>query len=242
MYGLSLGIQNIGQSLPLPVYALLSGLNASIVGIVALAAVQLSDKAIRDKLTRIEVLFGACAGVCYNSLWYFPILMLASGLASVIWDGWMARQVRRLAVVWQSRHSRLPGPEEAAIPAGVHREIQSPPTALQELGRNGEALNTEDSPRQATSVRSRKAATADGAIARQTPRAVAEPPRIGGEGHPEAHSKQIWIGILLLVVFFGRIFIPRQGLYAKGCDSFLYHSACCPRGPTPATARPRSLR
>ena len=61
MYALSLGIQTIGQSLPLPVYPLLSGLNAAVVGIIALAAVQLADKAIRDKLTRIQVLFGACA-------------------------------------------------------------------------------------------------------------------------------------------------------------------------------------
>ena len=124
MYALSLGIQNMGQSLPLPVYGLLSGLNASIVGIIALAAVQLADKAIRDKLTRIEVLFGACAGVCYNALWYFPLLMLVGGLSSVIWDGWMAQQLRRLRVSWQSRHSRLAEPEEAAIPPSGNSETQ----------------------------------------------------------------------------------------------------------------------
>lgn len=40
MYGLSLGVQRINEILPGPVYALLSGLNASTVGIVAVAAVQ----------------------------------------------------------------------------------------------------------------------------------------------------------------------------------------------------------
>lgn len=40
MYGLSLGVQQIGDTLPDIVYALLSGLNASTVGIIALAAVQ----------------------------------------------------------------------------------------------------------------------------------------------------------------------------------------------------------
>jgi len=40
MYALSLGIQRIGEQLPDIVYALLSGLNASTVGIIALAAVQ----------------------------------------------------------------------------------------------------------------------------------------------------------------------------------------------------------
>ena len=42
MYALSLGVQRIGETLPDPVYALLSGLNASTVGIIAVAAVQVS--------------------------------------------------------------------------------------------------------------------------------------------------------------------------------------------------------
>jgi len=40
MYGLSLGVQRIEQTLPGIACALLTGLNASTVGIVALAAVQ----------------------------------------------------------------------------------------------------------------------------------------------------------------------------------------------------------
>jgi hypothetical protein len=46
MYALSLGVERIDETLPKPVYAFLSRLNASIVGIIALAAVQLADKAI----------------------------------------------------------------------------------------------------------------------------------------------------------------------------------------------------
>lgn len=42
MYGFSLGVQQMPDRLPPAVYALLSGLNASTVGIVALAAVQVS--------------------------------------------------------------------------------------------------------------------------------------------------------------------------------------------------------
>lgn len=40
MFGLSLGVQRLDERLPDIVYALLSGLNASTVGIIALAAVQ----------------------------------------------------------------------------------------------------------------------------------------------------------------------------------------------------------
>ena len=42
MYGLSLGVQKMPDQLPPIVYALLSGMNASTVGIIALAAVQVS--------------------------------------------------------------------------------------------------------------------------------------------------------------------------------------------------------
>lgn len=95
-FGLAVGISNIDEELPGPVYALLSGLNAATVGIIALAAVQLSKKAVTDTLTRILVFFGATAGMLYNSLWYFPVLMVAGGVSTVVWDlkllqkGWKA--------------------------------------------------------------------------------------------------------------------------------------------------------
>ncbi|KAK9323801.1 chromate transporter-domain-containing protein [Lipomyces orientalis] len=95
MYGLSLGVQRIDEVLPDPVYALLSGLNASTVGIIALAAVQLSEKAITDKITRILVILSACAGLCYNALWYFPLLMVIGGLSTVIWDAWLRQRIAK---------------------------------------------------------------------------------------------------------------------------------------------------
>jgi chromate transport protein ChrA len=68
MYGLAVGISEVGDTLPGPVYALLSGLNAATVGIITLAAVQLSEKAITDKLTRSLVFLGGAAGMLYVSL------------------------------------------------------------------------------------------------------------------------------------------------------------------------------
>ena len=47
MYGLSLGVQKMPDRLPPIVYALLSGMNASTVGIIALAAVQVGSILIR---------------------------------------------------------------------------------------------------------------------------------------------------------------------------------------------------
>ncbi len=86
MYALSLGVSRIGDTLPAPVYALLSGLNAATVGIIALAAVQLADKCITDKLTRLLVFLGGVAGMLYTRLWYFPVLMAGAGVTTLVWD------------------------------------------------------------------------------------------------------------------------------------------------------------
>lgn len=94
MYGLSIGVAKINETLPRPVYALLSGLNAATVGVIALAAIELSEKAITDRLTRIVVFIGAAAGMLYNALWYFPVLMIVSGAATLIFDfRWLHKPV-----------------------------------------------------------------------------------------------------------------------------------------------------
>jgi len=96
MYGLSVGVQRIGTTLLLPVYALLSGLNAATVGLIGLAAIQLARKAITDKLSRLLVVLGGCGGMCYNALWYFPVLIVISGVITVVWDGWLRGWIGRL--------------------------------------------------------------------------------------------------------------------------------------------------
>lgn len=66
-------------------------------GIIALAAVQLSQKAITDGLTRILVFLGATAGMLYNASWYFPVLISAGGISTVVSDyRWGQRLFRRI--------------------------------------------------------------------------------------------------------------------------------------------------
>jgi chromate transport protein ChrA len=86
MFGLSLGVSSLGSTLPRAVYALLSDLNAATVGIIALAAVKLSNKAITDKITRTLVFLKGAAGMLYNALWYFPVLMFSCGVVAVVHD------------------------------------------------------------------------------------------------------------------------------------------------------------
>lgn len=95
MYALSLGVTRIDETLPSIAYAVLSGLNAATVGIIALAAVQLSNKAITDKLSRGLVFLGATAGMMYNALWYFPVIIAASGVVTLVWDSGVVQRVIR---------------------------------------------------------------------------------------------------------------------------------------------------
>lgn len=86
MYGLAVGVSRVGTTLPIPVYALLSGLNAATVGIIALAAVRLAEKAITDRLTRALVYLGGTMGILYTALWYYPVLMIGGGIVTTVWD------------------------------------------------------------------------------------------------------------------------------------------------------------
>ena len=113
MYGLSIGVSYIGESLPVQVYALLSGLNAATVGIIALAAVQLAKNAITDKLTRILVFLGAVAGLLYNALWYFPLLMFLAGCTTVAFDNGILQRSTAWAVSLGRRKKTADGAERA---------------------------------------------------------------------------------------------------------------------------------
>ncbi|KAK9372077.1 chromate transporter-domain-containing protein [Lipomyces chichibuensis] len=127
MYGLSLGVQRMNETLPGVVYAFLSGLNASTVGIITLAAVNLAEKAITDKMTRILVIFGACIGMCYNALWYFPALMVIGGVSTVIWDAWLRQfrqQIGKFKAMFNRKPSNVIPLEEQGPPShGVQRRL-----------------------------------------------------------------------------------------------------------------------
>lgn len=199
MYGLSVGVQHISQTLPNPVYALLSGLNASTVGIVAVAAVQLAEKAIRDKLSRILVIFGACAGLCYNALWYFPVLLIIGGLATAIWDGWMSRQIQRVKSAWRNRHNCPQEPEDAAANSTPMENMQSEETQGNET------------------MRSRKTNSSSGTLPQTSQPAEAEaeaeptPPQVPSH----EHAIRIRTGLIILVLFLGMYWACQSGNYCS---------------------------
>ncbi|KAL5341202.1 chromate transporter-domain-containing protein [Aspergillus crustosus] len=195
MYALSLGVQRIDNTLPTPVYALLSGLNSSTVGIIALAAVQLSEKAIRDKISRILVIFGACAGMCYSALWYFPVLMVAGGVATAVWDGWLYQSIRRVERAWRGRRRDRTGDEGGGAGPGpglgtadVERLEGRVPTQATEMVR---LRRPESGPVRASST----GASSTGGInnLEETPTPVTP---------SQDHVIRVRVGAIILILFF----------------------------------------
>ncbi|KAL2821438.1 chromate transporter-domain-containing protein [Aspergillus cavernicola] len=181
MYALSLGVQRIDDTLPTPVYALLSGLNASTVGIIALAAVQLAEKAIRDRISRILVIFGACAGLCYSALWYFPVLMVVGGFATALWDGWGYQQIRRVRSAWRNRN-RQPEPE-GDLNASADMERMSASNSAHGIGTEMLRLRRPDAsplPQNVTDIHS----------SNET------------EAPSQDHVIRVRVGVVILVLFF----------------------------------------
>ncbi|KAL8904404.1 MAG: hypothetical protein Q9207_003300, partial [Kuettlingeria erythrocarpa] len=113
MYGLSVGIARVGDTLPAPVYALLSGLNAATIGIIALAAVNLAGRAITDELTRVLVFLGGALGMLYTALWYYPVVMVGAGLTTMAWDLRWPHTLVGYAVVRPWRRIRMKSIKEA---------------------------------------------------------------------------------------------------------------------------------
>lgn len=192
MFVLALGVQRIDEVLPAPVYALLSGLNASTVGIIALAAVQLSEKAITDRLTRMLVILGACAGLCYNALWYFPLLMAIGGIITVTWDLWMRATVGRVKAGFERRKRNRQREEEE------HTEAPESPVQLEERVPEAQINSNMSHRNNIAVIPVPPASTGESSRNETTGRAVS-PPAID----MASHAIPIKLGLAVIAGFFG---------------------------------------
>ncbi|GJN92338.1 hypothetical protein Rhopal_005368-T1 [Rhodotorula paludigena] len=117
MAALGAGVRDFPERLPPIVLALLTGLNAAAVGLIALAAYQLSKAAITDSITRLLVLGSASFGICYHAPWMYPVLVVAGGLSTLVYDVGS----RRLAS-YKLRRARAP---VGSTPSNVTTEALS---------------------------------------------------------------------------------------------------------------------
>ena len=194
MYGLSLGVRHLNEVLPDLVYALLSGLNASTVGIIALAAVQLAEKGIKDKFSRTLVLFGACAGLCYNALWYFPALMVIGGIAAVVWDGLISQKVGKLTAKLKRRRRSIPeeqAEEASAVDSVPLEEQRTEEDSHGVQRRNVSTPNSVEPQRQ------------------QDPASPLSVEDVRQLRNPSDHVIRVRVGMAIVVVFLGMLHLRR---------------------------------
>ncbi|BFZ55236.1 hypothetical protein PYCC9005_002276 [Savitreella phatthalungensis] len=122
MAGLGAGVRAFPEKLPPIVLALLTGLNASAVGLIALAAYQLSLTAVTDPVSRLIVLASASFGICYHAPWMYPVLIVIGGLCALVYDKrkWVQSHL-------PNRRSRTA--ETASGPSAIELDSLSPAQA-----------------------------------------------------------------------------------------------------------------
>lgn len=99
MAALGVGVSRIPDTLPGAVLALLTGLNAAAVGLIGLAAFQLSKAAGTDSLTVGLIWLSASFGICYHAPWMYPTLIAGGGAATALWDfrrQWILAPLRKM--------------------------------------------------------------------------------------------------------------------------------------------------
>jgi len=124
MFGLAIGVSRISTTLPSSIYSLLSGLNAATVGIIALAGVKLARKAITGPLTRLLLVGTGCAGICYNALWYLPVILITDGMITLSWALWCSSAVRMKIIEWRRHRMCCRVSEES--PTKCHHQASIP--------------------------------------------------------------------------------------------------------------------
>lgn len=96
---LGAGVRQIPENLHPAVLALLTGLNAAAVGLIALAAEQLGNASATDRITLAIVWLSASFGICHHAPWMYPSLIVAGGATTLAWDYrrvWLTGPIRRI--------------------------------------------------------------------------------------------------------------------------------------------------
>lgn len=151
------------------------------------------------------VIMGACAGLCYNALWYFPVLIVIGGFATLVWDTWLQQRVGKLRAKWRRRRGEENVQREAeesrpaeAVDSG--EAVREAPEGLQRRNQASsskdhvQTLRTESGPGQPMASMTRNDADEI-----ETPVPVAD---------TTTHGIRVRIGISIIVAFSGNSIFP----------------------------------
>jgi len=65
------------------------------------------------------VILGACAGLPYNALWYFPLLMAIGGIITIFWDLWGRAKFGRMRARFSRKNRNEQREAEESIASGA---------------------------------------------------------------------------------------------------------------------------
>jgi hypothetical protein len=166
----------------------------------------LAEKAITDPLTRCLVIFGACAGLCYNALWYFPVLIVIGGFATLVWDTFLQQRVGKLRAKWDRRRRDSNSDTERVVESS---EAETTPLPQAHTRDGAEGLQ-----RRTPVTGSRSSLPVEAADSGPSRTAVAETRSNSdnnGNAAPVAdtasHAIPIKIGVSIIAAFFSEAFL-----------------------------------
>lgn len=139
--------------------------------------------------------------MCYNALWYFPILIVIGGIVTALWDVQLRQRVMRLRKTIQQRRRPIQQSTEASdgqdIPIRSENLSVPPQAAFVNLQR-----------------RTGSAVTPLAVNSRPESPVHSEAPTNGGLLSPDevqsastdmrSHGIPVWVGLVIIAAFFGR--------------------------------------
>lgn len=147
------------------------------------------------------MIFGACAGLCYNALWYFPVLMVIGGFTTWIWDSWLNQKVGKLQSKLRRRRqqNKEGAAEQNAPPPEPVSTAEEPERAGPSTGlsRRNPAANSKDN---ISVIREQSGNTSIQQLTRESDERTEQATQVADTS---THAISVKVGVGLIVAFFG---------------------------------------
>jgi hypothetical protein len=146
------------------------------------------------------VIFGGGAGLCYNALWYFPVLLVIGGFATAVWDLYGRQKIGKIKAKLRQRNS---DPQQIA-----EERIAEQAIPLEEQNQPVEGLQRRAVGSQSSHSNSVNAATPPvvpgGDLTQVDGNGITRMPSMD----TQSHAIPVKLGLLVIVGFFGIKHIP----------------------------------
>ena len=155
------------------------------------------------------VIFGACAGLCYSALWFFPALIVVGGSVTALWDLKLRQMVMQTRQRWRQRREARKATQNSEAP--LHSSVeQGELITLPAMA--ARAKNSRKIRLQRRTAASASASEAGPSNPPASPRPSATPNtgvgRFAAPSNPPGHVITIRTGIMVIIGFFGQYSSP----------------------------------